>query len=65
MYKIKSCPRCRIGDVFSAADEYGAYQQCFQCGWVDYGTKYVTQEEAEVEKKELSGSGAREKRGRR
>lgn len=65
MYRIKSCPRCHVGDVFSATDEYGAYEQCFQCGWVDYGAKYLTQAEAEAEKKELSGSGAKERRGRR
>lgn len=65
MYKIKSCPRCHGGDIFSASDEYGAYEQCFQCGWVNYGGKVLTQEEAQAEKKVPVGSGSREGRGRR
>lgn len=63
MYRIKGCPRCQVGDVFSASDEYGAYEQCFQCGWVNYGDKVLSQKAAEEEK--LQAVGAKERRGRR
>jgi hypothetical protein len=65
MYKIKGCPRCNAGDVFADSDQYGAYEQCFQCGWMSYGGKRLTQEEARAEKKEVTGAGGKERRGRR
>lgn len=36
MYYLKSCPRCHVGDIFKANDEYGPYVACFQCGYVGY-----------------------------
>jgi hypothetical protein len=65
MYKIKSCPRCHFGDVFSASDEYGAYEQCFQCGWVNYSGRHLTQEQAQAEKKEPVSAAVKAERRRR
>ncbi len=65
MYKIKSCPRCHHGDVYGASDEYGSYEQCFQCGWVNYPGKHLTQEQAQSERKEPVGVGPRPDRRRR
>ncbi|MCX7912155.1 MAG: hypothetical protein N2506_04255 [Dehalococcoidales bacterium] len=31
MWRFKACRKCG-GDVFIAADEYGWYEQCLQCG---------------------------------
>ena len=30
---LKSCPRCR-GDLVTDRDQYGAFLQCLQCGYV-------------------------------
>jgi len=59
MYKIKNCPRCHTGDVYGDSDEYGAYEQCFQCGWVNYPGRRLTQDEARAEKKEPAGVGSK------
>ena len=65
MYKIKSCPRCHLGDVYGASDEYGAYEQCFQCGWVNYPGRHLSQQEAQAEKKEpVNASGKIDRRRR-
>lgn len=32
MLKLKGCPRCR-GDLQLAADTYGKYVNCLQCGF--------------------------------
>ncbi|MEN8614309.1 hypothetical protein ABFB09_03355 [Dehalogenimonas sp. THU2] len=63
MYKIKSCPRCHFGDVYGDSDQYGKYEQCFQCGWTNYPDRKLTQEEAQAEKGEPVGaSGKRDRR---
>ena len=38
MLYLKGCPRCR-GDIYADSDEYGAYRQCLQCGFVSYPAK--------------------------
>ena len=63
MYKIKSCPRCHHGDVYGASDSYGAYEQCFQCGWVNYPDRLLTLVQAQAEKKEpVSAAGKANRR---
>ena len=32
MLKLKGCPRCQ-GDLYLAADTYGKYVNCLQCGF--------------------------------
>ena len=34
MMWLKSCPRCRTGDVVLGKDVYGRYIQCLQCGFM-------------------------------
>ena len=34
MLSLKSCPRCRIGDVDRIKDTYGWYLLCLQCGYL-------------------------------
>ncbi len=38
MLYLKGCPRCS-GDIYADRDEYGAYRQCLQCGFVSYPPK--------------------------
>ena len=38
MLYLKGCPRC-AGDIYADTDEYGAYRQCLQCGFVSYPAK--------------------------
>jgi hypothetical protein len=33
MLKLKSCPKCKEGDVTSDRDLYGWYEYCIQCGY--------------------------------
>ena len=33
MLKLKSCPRCKKGDVALDRDHYGWYECCIQCGY--------------------------------
>jgi len=33
MLKIKSCPRCKEGDITFDRDQYGWYEYCIQCGY--------------------------------
>jgi ribosomal protein S27AE len=33
MLKLKSCPKCKEGDVTSDRDQYGRYEYCIQCGY--------------------------------
>ena len=33
MLKLKGCPKCS-GDVQLDRDQYGWYEQCFQCGYL-------------------------------
>ena len=33
MLKLKSCPRCKKGDVTLDRDQYGWYEYCIQCGY--------------------------------
>jgi predicted nucleic-acid-binding Zn-ribbon protein len=62
LYKIKGCPRCHYGDIYEDTDEYGAYEQCFQCGWVNYPNRHVTQAQAEAEKRQTASSSRGERR---
>ena len=32
MLKLKSCPKCKEGDVTFDRDQYGWYLYCIQCG---------------------------------
>ena len=34
MLKLKSCPRCKKGDVWVDRDQYGWYEYCIQCGYL-------------------------------
>jgi len=34
MLKLKSCPKCKKGDVTLDRDYYGWYEYCIQCGYV-------------------------------
>ena len=34
MLKLKSCPRCKGGDITVDRDHYGWYEYCIQCGYV-------------------------------
>jgi len=34
MWKLKGCPRCK-GDLELDRDEWGWYEQCIQCGYMD------------------------------
>ena len=31
---LKSCPRCKKGDVGVDRDQYGWYEYCIQCGYI-------------------------------
>jgi ssDNA-binding Zn-finger/Zn-ribbon topoisomerase 1 len=33
MLKLKSCPKCKEGDVTFDRDLYGWYEYCIQCGY--------------------------------
>jgi Zn ribbon nucleic-acid-binding protein len=35
MLKLKSCPRCKKGDIALDRDQYGWYEYCIQCGYMD------------------------------
>ena len=65
MYKTKGCPRCHHGDVYGDSDQYGRYEQCFQCGWVNYPDRMLSQEEAQQEKGVPVGAGVKDGRRRR
>jgi ssDNA-binding Zn-finger/Zn-ribbon topoisomerase 1 len=32
--KLKSCPRCKKGDIALDRDHHGWYEYCIQCGYV-------------------------------
>ena len=32
--KLKSCPRCKKGDITLDRDHHGWYEYCFQCGYM-------------------------------
>jgi len=32
--RLKSCPRCKKGDVRFDRDQYGWYEYCIQCGYM-------------------------------
>ena len=33
MLRLKSCPKCKKGDVTLDRDYYGWYEYCIQCGY--------------------------------
>jgi len=33
MMRLKSCPRCKTGDVGVDRDHHGWYEYCIQCGY--------------------------------
>ena len=33
MLRLKSCPKCKNGDVTLDRDYYGWYEYCIQCGY--------------------------------
>ncbi|APV44782.1 hypothetical protein Dform_01460 [Dehalogenimonas formicexedens] len=49
MINLKSCPRCRTGDLFDGSDEYGCYSACIQCGYMGYSGKTISIEVAKAE----------------
>ncbi len=34
MMWLKSCPRCKTGDLYIQKDWFGPYIQCLQCGYM-------------------------------
>jgi hypothetical protein len=34
MLRLKSCPRCKTGDVGVDRDHHGWYEYCIQCGYL-------------------------------
>jgi hypothetical protein len=34
MLILKSCPKCKTGDIGVDRDQYGWYEYCIQCGYV-------------------------------
>jgi hypothetical protein len=32
--KLKSCPKCKSGDIAIDRDHHGWYEYCIQCGYV-------------------------------
>jgi hypothetical protein len=46
---LRSCPRCRIGDLFDGSDQYGPYKACIQCGYMEYTEKPLSIEIAKAE----------------
>ena len=34
MLRLKSCPKCKSGDVTLDRDYYGWYEYCIQCGYM-------------------------------
>ncbi len=34
MIKLKSCPKCKTGDVTIDKDHHGWYEYCIQCGYM-------------------------------
>jgi Zn ribbon nucleic-acid-binding protein len=33
MIRLKSCPKCKTGDITIDRDEHGWYEYCIQCGY--------------------------------
>ena len=58
MFWIKACPKCR-GDLYEAADIYGAYIACLQCAHYlteDEQARVGTLETAEDRMQDVPGS---------
>ena len=36
MLRLKSCPKCKTGDMVLDRDAYGSYMRCLQCGFLRY-----------------------------
>ena len=36
MMRLKSCPKCKTGDIALERDAYGCYMRCLQCGFLRY-----------------------------
>ncbi len=34
MLRLRSCPRCKMGDITVDRDHYGWYEYCIQCGYM-------------------------------
>ncbi len=34
MIRLKSCPKCKTGDITIDRDHYGWYEYCIQCGYM-------------------------------
>jgi ribosomal protein S27AE len=32
--RLKSCPRCKTGDIIIDRDHHGWYESCIQCGYI-------------------------------
>ena len=61
MLKLKGCPKCK-GDVHLDRDQYGWYEQCFQCGCMRDLPNIVEVKQQPVEERDKELSGLR-KRG--
>jgi Zn ribbon nucleic-acid-binding protein len=55
--KLKSCPKCKSGDIAIDRDHHGWYEYCIQCG---YMSDLITM--AESEPKQTCGGQKRAKR---
>ena len=36
MMRLKSCPKCKTGDMVLDRDAYGSYMRCLKCGYLRY-----------------------------
>ena len=34
MLRLRSCPKCKMGDIGVDRDEHGWYEYCIQCGYM-------------------------------
>jgi len=53
MLRLKSCPKCKTGDIGVDRDQHGWYEYCIQCGYMRdlISIVEVRQEQACGEKK--------------
>jgi hypothetical protein len=53
LYRFKSCPRCN-GDVYLDRDEFSWYEQCLQCGFMNYMEKLIDLKKRSVSEEEAA-----------
>lgn len=57
------CPRC-AGDVATNRDQYGAYKECLQCGWMTDEMTIAERQQQRLDMKRRSFKPGQPKRGR-